>query len=151
MQAARRDPVLTQEAVQRFQDMGQYLEFLIGEVQQAISDRRAAEVARGILDQLVCNVEQIFAREEDLMLATGYTGLEAHRQQHCDLTEQLIAFRARAAESNAAIGFELKVFLKAWLARHVQEADKRFAAFMITLGNVETGPERDRKAWWQVW
>lgn len=151
MHATERDPALAQEAVQRFQDMGRYLEFLLGEIQQAIADRRAAEVARGILDQLVRNAGEIFAREEDLMLATGYTGLDAHRQQHCDLTEQLFAFRARAADGNAAIGFELKVFLKAWLARHVQEADRRFAAFMVTLGNVEAAPEQDRKPWWQVW
>ncbi len=151
MHTTQREPVLAQEAVQRFEDMGRYLEFLLDEIQQAIADRRAAEVARSILDQLVRHATEIFAREEDLMLATGYTGLEAHRQQHSELTEQLIAFRERAAAGNAAIGFELKVFLKAWLARHVQEADRRFTAFMLTLGNPDSGPERSKKSWWQVW
>jgi len=151
MLATERNPEKKQPAVGSYDDHGRYLEDLLAEIQQALAERRAAEVARSVLDRLVRTTGTAFAREESLMLETGYSGLEAHRDQHRELAEQLLAFHARAADSNAAIGFELKIFLKAWLAQHVNETDRRFAAFMATLDEGKTGSGMTDKPWWQVW
>lgn len=143
-------PGTTNPESYNFQNQAELLESLIAEINQALAEHRAAEAARDILARLVHATEHAFAREENLMEASGYSGLDAHRQQHRELSHQLGSFVQRAPKSNGAIGFELKIFLKAWLAQHIHETDQMFLAYVSTLGGEDDASEADRP-WWKVW
>jgi len=150
MPASQSRSVAAPVSAEGFEDQRQFLEALLAEIQQAISQRRATEVARNILERLAQSAGGMFAREESQMMAVGYAGIDSHREQHRELAHQILSFAQRAPESNAAIGFELKVFLKAWLAQHVNEADRRFQAYLTTLDENKRSSEPG-SPWWKVW
>lgn len=150
MLASENGTVAAATEAEGFDDQRRFLEAMLVEIQQAISQRRATEVARNILDRLARSAGGMFAREESLMMAAGYAGLDSHREQHRELAHQILSFAKRAAESNAAIGFELKVFLRAWLVQHVNEADRHFQAYVSTVDNARHATA-ECAPWWKVW
>lgn len=73
-----------------------------------------------------------FIREEALMKACGYPGLEKHHQVHEKLyarMEDIYAEHARAPSE--ALSGEIKTFLNQWLTKHIMGHDKRYAPTMV--------------------
>lgn len=133
-----------------FENQQEFLEGLLGEIQQAINERHAPETVREVLRKLSLQAPAAFEREERLMMSVGYAGLQAHREQHRALAKELESFIERAPASNAAIAFELKIFLKAWLARHVNDTDQRFLTYMSSF-DASKVPAEESKHWWNIW
>lgn len=150
MHATETRPDFRDSEAYNFQNQEQLLQSMIAEIQRAIMEHRASDAARDILARLASATEHAFVREEGLMEAVGYTGFEVHREQHRELSHQLHSFIQRAPKSNGAIGFELKIFLRAWLAQHVNEADRLFVDYVSNLGRVDSTPNEQRP-WWRVW
>ena len=59
--------------------------------------------------------------------------------------------------SLATITFELLHFLKVWLTRHINEADKRFGSYFVEAGGASKWSDhveqamKKRKWWWKFW
>lgn len=68
-----------------------------------------------------------FKWEEDHMEAVGYPGLADHRLEHENLLRQVreMLMNLNGGEPPELNGFAL--FVKDWVAQHIQENDKRFA------------------------
>lgn len=104
---------------------------MVNELHQAIVARNAKDTAREILDRLAEYPVTYFRDEEGLMQRSGYTALDSHRQQHEDLIRRVGELREQFDTGNSKITFELMFVLKSWLARHINESDRRFGAYMM--------------------
>lgn len=104
---------------------------MVNELHQAIVARNAKDTARQILDRLADYPRTYFCDEEGLMQRSGYSALDSHRQQHEDLIRRVGELRDQFDTGNSKITFELMFILKTWLARHVNESDRRFGAYLM--------------------
>lgn len=130
---------------------------LLNQLHEAIHEHHGRDTSRAILDKLADYTRTHFAVEESLMRVTNYPDFAQHKQNHEDLIAQVQALQEKLDNGQAAITFELLHFLKVWLTRHINEADKRFGAFFVTAGvsptwshEVKTSME-GKKWWWKFW
>ena len=113
---------------------------LVGYVEAA---RDRPELLMRVLERLMEHVDCHFATEEALMDKTGYVGAEAlehiaaHRQLTQDARDVVLKFRSgEITEMEPVV-----VFLRAWLASHVHDRDRRFIEFVRSRGAVAILPE----------
>ncbi len=76
-----------------------------------------------------------FATEEKAMAESGYPELEEHKAKHNALRKTLAAMSEEFIEDGATdlLAESVETFLGNWLIKHIEEVDKRYAAF--TRGN----------------
>ncbi|MDG4549566.1 MAG: bacteriohemerythrin [Candidatus Contendobacter sp.] len=121
----------------------QVLVDLLNQVHEAIQQRQGMEVARGIVTRLGEYTRVHFAVEESLMRILHYPGYEGHKRKHDELIEQLAELHAKL-DAGKAITFELTLFLKTWLTKHIMEVDKRYVPHFLARG---IDPVLARKSW----
>lgn len=133
---------------------------MLNDLHLAIVGRNGREISSQILDRLDEYPARHFSREEDLMQRARYSGFETHREEHEDFMRHVADLRDRIEAGGSKITFELLHFLKAWLAQHIHESDRRFGAFVVTTDHVrspagrsgESGsPAEPPRGWWQSW
>ena len=72
-----------------------------------------------------------FATEEKAMEIDGYPGLEEHKAKHNALRKRLSAISEEFIEDGATdvLSESVERFLGNWLILHIENVDKRYAAF----------------------
>ena len=75
--------------------------------------------------------ETHFSTEEQAMAECNYPGLEEHKAKHDALRKTLAAMTEEFIEDGATylLAESVETLLGNWLIKHIQEVDKRFAAF----------------------
>ena len=143
--------------IQEIDEQHKELVDLLNQLHVAIHEHHGSETSRKILDELADYTRTHFAVEESLMRVSNYPEFAAHKQNHEELIGQVIALQEKLDTGKATITFELLHFLKVWLTRHINEADKRFGAYFITMGaspnwsqHVEESMTK-KKWWWKFW
>ena len=145
--------------IQEIDEQHKELVDLLNQLHTAIHEHHGSEASRRILDKLADYTRTHFAVEESLMRVSNYPEFEAHKQNHEDLIGQVQALQEKLDSGQAAITFELLHFLKVWLMRHINEADKRFGAHVQKAGlgqytawstEVEQTMKK-KKWWWKFW
>lgn len=91
-----------------------------------LHDRDRREIAR-LLERLIQGTEEHFAREEEIMRACGYPGLQAHTAAHEALLAQIFVLQEHFTEGRIGIDEDAVEFLRGWLAEHILAADLKFA------------------------
>lgn len=119
---------------------------LLNEIHEAIQQGRTLEVTKGIVDRLDEYTRVHFAVEESLMRILHYPDYERHKEEHEKLIAQLTDLHSKLEKGKGAIGFELAVFLKGWLTKHIMEGDKRYVAHFLAQG---IKPELSKSSWTQ--
>lgn len=140
-------------------DQHRELVALLNELHVAIREYHGNTTSREVLDRLADYTSTHFRMEEELMALSRYPGLEAHRQQHAELTRQLAELRHRMEVEGTPVAFELLEFLKNWLNQHITDCDKRFGVFFQTAGHSAyaawsreaEASRQDKKWWWRFW
>ena len=102
---------------------------------EAIEARQeVAQISRS-LGFLSDYTEVHFATEEKAMEIDGYPELEEHKAKHDALRKTLAAMSEEFIEDGATdlLAESVETFLGNWLIKHIEEVDKRYAAF--THGN----------------
>lgn len=103
---------------------------IINELYEAMKDGRGHLLLNQIIDRLLDYIQQHFEAEESFMRASLYPELEAHRQEHLRLREELLEMdRLRRAGDKPTAG-ELLTFLCAWMRTHISETDKAFGGYL---------------------
>lgn len=103
-------------------------------INQLAQYQQQPAMAERVLQALTKYVAFHFQSEENMMFASGYPELEAHRSIHFSLLEQLnnVLLKLRAGE----IAFsEILEFLRQWYCNHTAREDLRFGEFLRSLGN----------------
>jgi len=80
-----------------------------------------------VLDRLVRYTAAHFAHEERLMRLHDYPDLAAHKAEHDALTRRVVQFQQDFHSGRVAMSVELLHFLKAWLEKHIQGTDMKYA------------------------
>ncbi len=83
------------------------------------------EAQDGLLGELRDYADYHFRREEELMAAHGFAGLDKHREQHQTFIRKIEAARAGARRSEAEAA-QLVDFLQDWLINHILDADMKY-------------------------
>lgn len=105
-----------------------YLIALINNVELALRGDGANDALVHVLEQLRLYTEEHFEREEKLMRAVAYPGLEEHRQVHGELVVRLVEIR-RNIEDAAPRSLSqterdpLIELLRSWILDHVLKQD----------------------------
>lgn len=129
---------------------------LVNQLHVAIIEHRGTAAAREVLERLSDYTHSHFQLEERLMVVSHYPELEAHRQQHKYLIDQLQNLQDRLHHENKPIAFELLYVLKQWLAQHIGDSDKRFGAHFVKARREQNadlgfadGQAIKKKTWWK--
>ena len=86
-----------------------------------------------VLDELVGYTSAHFDREEEIMAASGYTGLANHQELHRRLVADVKLFKRRFEDQAGlgTLGEDLCRFLTDWLITHIMHEDHAFAPYVI--------------------
>jgi hemerythrin len=95
---------------------------------RAIVDDQSSVVDGAHVAALAAYAERHFAREEAIMDATRYPGLEDHRQEHHRARAILMGFRNDYLDGRRVDAVTVLKFLESWLASHIADVDQRMVA-----------------------
>jgi len=101
------------------------------ELFNAMSTGKGQAALRKILDRLLHYTASHFAHEERLMRLHNYPDLAKHKAEHEALTKQVNTFSDELKTGRATITVQVMVFLKDWLAKHIQQSDRAYAPYLI--------------------
>ena len=81
------------------------------------------------------NTKLHFAREEKFFAQTGYPGALLHKQEHDNLTRQVVDVQHKyAAGASATLSLDVLHFLKDWLIQHIQGSDQKYRPHLNAKG-----------------
>lgn len=99
-------------------------------------DAGAGRLVKVVLAELTDYTITHFAREEALMEASRYPGLQDHRFEHELICYRLRNLQHQCGSGQSGLAEELEIFLDRWLARHILTSDAQAA---IALRGVQPG------------
>lgn len=99
---------------------------LVSSFIEAVEGRRHA-MARRFAEQLVAYSTAHFGSEELLMEASGYAGQGRHAGEHAEFLDQMRVLAEDLAAGDADPAIASAIELRAALAAHMDEADRRLA------------------------
>lgn len=120
--------------VTEMDDQHKKLVDLINQLHDAMLGRRAKEIQKGILDQLITYTKTHFTREEQLMQQHNYTGLPEQKIQHEKFVEKLRSWVRDYKDGRLTLSLDMMNFLKDWLLNHIQKVDKKYSDFFAQKG-----------------
>lgn len=84
-----------------------------------------------VIDELVGYILSHFGREERLLGRRGYPALQAHKEVHQRMAEEVIALRDKLRHDySPSLGEELSRYLRNWLTDHILIEDKKFVLYL---------------------
>lgn len=103
-----------------------------------LDEATAADLPRMIdivLDTLIVYGRFHFGREERVMVACGFPGIDIHRAEHAGFTESVARLKARfahvpAGSASTAIAAALRRQLSDWLLHHILIQDMAFKPYV---------------------
>jgi hemerythrin len=101
---------------------------------------QAAASMKPLLSDLINYTLTHFRTEERYMQQTGYPLYAEHRNEHQQLTEQVVELNRRFDAGQTTITAETMDFLKDWLQNHILGTDKRYGRFFVEHGIGATSP-----------
>jgi hemerythrin len=128
----------------------------------AVSMREGSKEIASILKALTDYTKTHFALEERLMHQAAYEDIDAHKQEHKKLIDQLDLLCERHAHEDKPIYFEILRFLKHWLKEHIKGVDTKYSQALHEAGFSLAAWEREATAefnvmvektgrWWKLW
>ena len=89
------------------------------------------------LNSLIDDTAAHFSREEVLMRAFRYKGLDEHRNNHLLLLRNIQTFQSKLARDKIPLTTGDLIYLDAWLTNHIREDDRRLEDFLADHPMVE--------------
>lgn len=102
----------------------------LNELHAAMIAGQAKAVCGDLLKTLVKYTRDHFAAEETLMRRAQYQQFAAHREQHKNLTGQVETFVKRYERAETSLNIDLLLFLRDWLATHIQKSDRDYGPWL---------------------
>jgi hemerythrin len=139
--------------IQEIDEQHKVLIGLLNDLDDAVRGRKAATIARAVLDKLVEYTRVHFTVEESLMRILDYPGYERHKRQHEGLTGEVNAFLQKLDREKTSVGmelldFEMLNFLKDWLTKHIMESDRLYGPYFLEKGAKSSWSERWSRKFW---
>ncbi len=104
---------------------------LINQLYDSVGDAEEKATLGSVINTLVDYTIYHFSREEKIMEACNYPGLEKHIKIHRALTDQVVDIRDRFITSpDDVIGDDVLDFLKEWLKTHILRQDMEYRPYV---------------------
>lgn len=103
---------------------------ILNELHEAMSAGKAKEALGRVLTELVEYTKYHFTWEEKHMKEYAYAAYASHKAEHDALANKALALQQKFQSGETGLSLETSEFLKAWLAHHIQEVDKKLGAFL---------------------
>ena len=88
-----------------------------------------------MLEQLESHAKGHCAREEEVMLETGYPELEEHKAEHAWFFSKLQEMKMRfEREPDEMLSAEVMVFIFDWVGSHINNTDKKYRDHFLAHG-----------------
>jgi hemerythrin len=113
-------------SVQALDDQHRRLIGILNELHAAMLKGQAQRVAGPLLDSLLSYTRDHFSTEERMMSEAGFPGLAEHRAKHQELAGQVGDYVIRYRKGDNTIYLQLLIFLRDWLANHIQKEDQEY-------------------------
>jgi hemerythrin len=91
------------------------------------AEQRRPAMARKLAEQLVAYSTVHFGSEELLMESSGFAGRAGHTAEHAEFLEQMRVLAEDYAQGEENLAVASAIDLRAALAAHVNDADRRLA------------------------
>ena len=124
-------PVALDIGIAEIDSQHRQLQALLDRLKQS-TDQCYGFAADALLAELLVQTRIHFAVEESLMRLLSFPEVEAHVEEHRQLTGQLEKLRKRAQDFEVADG--LSNFIQTWLIDHVNSFDREFVGHFIAKG-----------------
>jgi hemerythrin len=123
--------------VKKFDDQHKVLFGYMGELYDAMRDKKEEEVVGAVLGKLLNYTLTHFFDEEIELYKTGYSGYTRHKEAHDILVaavrEYFVRFRS-GKEPGRKILIEIIAVLTDWLNEHIGIVDKGYSAWLNSKG-----------------
>ena len=106
---------------------------LINDFYDAYMEDRDRNRVLALFNRLVDYAQKHFTNEERLMVEAGYPDLDAHRQHHERLFEQIFRLNERLQDRAINPEHDTVKFLRNWLGDHIVHDDLVFGAHLARL------------------
>jgi hemerythrin len=107
---------------------------MLNELHDAMKLGKGGQVAPIVLKSLVQYTRQHFADEERMMLRANYPEFARHKAEHDKLTADVVQMVHDFEAGKIPLSMKLLDFLRQWLQKHINDADKRYTASMLAAG-----------------
>ncbi|OYV86573.1 MAG: hemerythrin [Ignavibacteriae bacterium 37-53-5] len=107
---------------------------LINLLHDSMKSGKGKAVMGKVLNDLTDYTVYHFGTEERLFQKYGYIEYPQHKQEHDDLTKQVLDVRSKFEAGQTTITIEVMNFLKDWLNNHIKYSDKKYSAFLNSKG-----------------
>ena len=95
---------------------------------------QAQSVTGPLLMKLVDYTRDHFAAEEKIFATTRYPQAARHKNEHVELTRQVVDFVGRYDRGEIALNVQLLNFLRDWLTNHILKEDKEYGPWLNKAG-----------------
>ena len=102
----------------------------VNRLHDALKTGRSRQELGEILAFLRAYTVDHFQLEETFMQEKAYPKLEAHRALHQGLLRQVLELEEKYAAGSMTLSIMTMHFLRDWLNHHIQEEDRKLAAFL---------------------
>ena len=103
---------------------------IMNELHSAMMAGEARKVTGPLLGKLLEYTKTHFSTEEQMMTATEFPGLAAHKVQHGELIKQVNDYVARHEKGEVALNLHLLNFLRDWLTTHIHKEDMEYSPWL---------------------
>ena len=103
---------------------------LLNKMHAAVAGGAEQSAVSDILDELITYTVEHFETEENMFDQHHYPEYEEHRDEHNELTAQVLDLRKEFRAGSATVSFEILEFLSDWLTDHTLRSDQKFATFL---------------------
>jgi hemerythrin len=109
---------------------------LINSLEKSVREGNAREVVGKVIDDLVGYTATHFSFEEALLRRSGYPDYASHIKEHEELLTQVSQFKRGHDAGKSLMTMEVMGFLVNWLAKHIDQTDRRYVPFLRGGGDI---------------
>ena len=121
--------------VEKLNDQHKMLFDTLDKLYKAMEDKSDKNALAKVIDELILYSKEHLMTEEALLEKYNYPGLAQQKEQHKIFIEKVLHFREEfGTNNNFMLYFNMAVFLKNWIANHIQEIDRLYSDFLNERG-----------------
>lgn len=107
---------------------------MLGDFYNNISNRSNKESISKLLMGMKNYTVMHFSTEEQYMKKFDYPEYEIHKKEHEQFVDKVKEIEEKFNSGKLVLTFEITMFLKDWLKKHILETDKKYSDFFIRHG-----------------
>ena len=112
----------------------QKLVTFLNELYEAMQQGKGKDVLGKVLTDMVLYTKTHFATEEQLMSQYGFPEYSGHKAIHEKMAAKVLSLKKQFTDGSLSSPIQITNFLKDWLAKHINETDKKYSAFLLSKG-----------------